>query len=150
MAIVFIFGIEVLFAFYPFYLSYASILLPRKYYLDQKDMGSGSYEAALYLNSLPEPEKLVVWTDKSGVCSFFLGRCMSSMDSPSTNAYEIDYFVISSGRENRTTRIVSGKLNSNLLKKYHLNELYEKNNPVFEININNRPGQYVKIIKTEN
>lgn len=150
MAIVFIFGIEVLFVFYPFYLSYASILLPKKYYLDQKDMGSGSYEAALYLNSLPEPEKLVVWTDKSGVCSFFLGRCMSSMDSPSINAYEIDYFVISSGRENRTTRIVSGKLNSNLLNKYHLDELYEKNNPVFEININNRPGQYVKIIKTEN
>lgn len=149
LAIVFIFGIEVLFAFYPFYLSYASILLPKKYYLDQKDMGAGSYEAAMYLNSLAEPEKLVVWTDKSGVCSFFLGRCMSSLDSPSVNSFEIDYFVISSGRENRTTRIVSGKLKSNLLNKYHLNELYEKNNPVFEININGRPGQYIKVIKTE-
>lgn len=149
LAIIFIFGIEVLLAFYPFYLSYASILLPRKYYLDQKDMGSGSYEVAMYLNSLPEPKKLVIWTDKSGVCSFFLGRCMSSLDSPSVNLYEIDYFVISSGRENRTTRIVSGKLNSNLRNKYHLDELYEKNTPVFEININNRPGQYVKVIKTE-
>lgn len=149
LAIVFIFGIEVLFAFYPFYLSYASILLPKKYYLDQKDMGSGSYEAAIYLNSLPNPEKLVVWTDKSGVCSFFLGRCMSSLDSPSVNSFDIDYIVISSGRENRTTRIISGKLKSNLLNKYHLDELYEKNNPVFEININKRPGQYIKVIKID-
>ena len=38
----------------PFYLSYASDLLPKRYVLDLRNMGDGSWEAAEYLNSLPD------------------------------------------------------------------------------------------------
>ena len=62
----------------PFPGSYTSGLLPKGEVLDVKDMGPGSYEAAQFLNALPNAENLTVWTDKSGLCNFFVGRCLSS------------------------------------------------------------------------
>ena len=41
-------------------------------------MGDGSYEAGMYLNSLPNSEELKVWSDRNGVCVVFNGYCNHS------------------------------------------------------------------------
>ena len=74
----------------PFPLSYASSLLPMTHHTDVKDMGAGSYEAAQYLNSLPDAEHMLIWTDKDGVCKFFVGRCKRGLNYQSLRDEEDD------------------------------------------------------------
>jgi 4-amino-4-deoxy-L-arabinose transferase-like glycosyltransferase len=133
---------------FPFNLSYASSLLPKQYYLDVKDMGTGSYEAASFLNNLPDAQNLVVWTDKSGVCSFFVGKCLTGLDDKDLNASDFNYVVLSSGRENRTTNMLKSKLDNIFKGTLHIDDLYSKStNDAFLLEVNNRPSQFVKIIK---
>ena len=127
---------------HPFYLGYASVLLPSKYALDVKDMGLGSYEAAQYLNSLPQSRDLSVWTDKDGVCDFFGGNCYSFNDSTSFLSTHIDYFVISSGRKSRSLGIFSSRhSNPYDFAKIYATEKYEK-----QFIIGGRPSNHVRII----
>lgn len=130
----------------PFYMGYGSILLPEKYYLDVKDMGEGSYEAAEYLNSLPDAGNLDVWTDKRGVCVFFVGKCHSSLKSDLLSSGDIDYFVISSGRESRTVKM-TGRLK---IGNKTFQDLYSTENFTRKIEIAGRPNNFVKIISPEN
>ncbi|HFC77053.1 MAG TPA: hypothetical protein ENJ27_02385, partial [Candidatus Moranbacteria bacterium] len=59
----------------PFYLNYENFLLPQKYILTDA-WGYGEYEAAQYLNSLPNPEKITIWSDRSAICQFIKGKCI--------------------------------------------------------------------------
>ncbi|KKP84459.1 MAG: hypothetical protein UR82_C0005G0001, partial [Candidatus Moranbacteria bacterium GW2011_GWF1_35_5] len=128
------------------YLGYASFLLPKDYIVDVKDMGDGSYEAAQYLNSLPEAKNLFVWTDKNGVCSFFVGKCDSFYDSLSfKNSPAIDYFVISSGRKSKILNVTQNK--SSL--PYDFEKIYNSKETEFSLFIGNRQGNYVKILEAE-
>ena len=88
----------------PYYMSYVSTLLPSKYYLDHKDMGLGSYEAASFLNSLPNAKKLSIWSDKKGVCTFFIGTCVAYVNTKKIQRDDYDYYVVSSGREKMVSR----------------------------------------------
>jgi 4-amino-4-deoxy-L-arabinose transferase-like glycosyltransferase len=133
-----------LFSIKPFYFSYASDLLPKKYVLNLKDMGDGSYEAAQYLNSLPNPDKLVVWTDKKGVCVFFRGTCLGGLKFDSSSRF--DYFVVSSGREARTTNMTKGKAQAGDLISSIVNRSYNSNEYEYKIEIGGRPNNFVKII----
>jgi hypothetical protein len=127
---------------YPFYSSYASALLPDKYSLDLKDMGAGSYEAAEFLNSLPEAKNISVWTDKLGVCYFFNGPCYSGFN-PDINDVQLDYIVVTSGREVRTEKMTTKNAPD-------FTRFYEKKDRAeFEINIDGRPGQFVKVFKNK-
>ncbi len=130
----------------PFYFSYASGLLPRQYVLNLKDMGDGSYEAAQYLNSLPNAKNLFIWTDKRGVCSFFIGRCSSDLQAKPV-AVSFDYFVVSAGRESRTTKIVGGRFRSGAIDIYRLDKLYSIEKADWKLEIGGRPNNYVKIIR---
>ncbi len=128
----------------PHYLGYASFLLPKSYTVDVKDMGDGSYEAAQYLNSLPNAKNLFVWTDKKGVCSFFVGKCDSFYDSLSfKESPTIDYFIISSGRKNKILNETRGK---NSLP-YDFEKMYNTQETEFSLFIGNRRGNYVKILE---
>ena len=129
----------------PFYMGYVSSLLPKQYHIDIKDMGEGSYEAAMYINSLPDPEKLVVWTDKKGVCNFIKGSCVIATDSPTLNKKNINYYILSSGRESRTVNRTIDKKSGPV----KFSELYETNDVVFKLEMGGRPGNYVKIVSTE-
>lgn len=131
----------------PFYFSYASDLLPKKYVLNMKDMGDGSYEAAQYLNKLPSPEKMIIWTDKRGVCAFFLGTCKSGFDFDPSE--KIDYFVVSSGRESRTSKMTAGKVAQGDKISTALNKIYSQEDYVYKLEIGNRPNNFVKIISGE-
>jgi 4-amino-4-deoxy-L-arabinose transferase-like glycosyltransferase len=129
----------------PFPLSYASSFLPACYHTDVKDMGAGSYEAAAYLNSLPGAEDMLIWTDKDGVCKFFVGRCSSSQSYLTLRERGLDYIVVSAGRQSRTGKMMGGDIANNKPGIIRFDRYYDRENPVYEININERPSHYVKV-----
>ena len=130
----------------PFYFSYASSLLPEKYVLNFKDMGDGSYEAAQYLNSLSNPGGIEIWTDKRGVCMFFIGECNSGIGFENEDAVNFDYFVVSSGRESRTTTMTLNRYEGGNDKILRLDKLYDEENPQWKLEIGGRPNNFVKVI----
>ena len=137
----------VLLRVHPFFMGYASSLLPQKYFLDTKDMGDGSYEAARHLNSLPEAGKMKIWTDKRGVCVFFIGQCYSTLTAKFFKENQMDFFVLSSGRESRVSKIGAKILVGDSV---FLPELYlEKEKVEYQLEINNRPKNYVKIVRVD-
>lgn len=133
----------------PFPLSYASTLLPAKYSIDVKDMGAGSFEIAKYLNTLPDAQKLLIWTDKDGVCKFFIGRCMGSLNYNRLHEEGLDYIVVSSGRQSRTTKMMVNDITMNEPGLIRFDRYYTKTNPAFQILINNRPSHFVKVFRFE-
>lgn len=139
-------GIFTLFNTKPHYLGYASSLLPQNYIVDVKDMGDGSYETAQYLNTLFNAQNLFIWTDKKGVCAFFVGQCDSFYDTLSfKNNPVIDYFVISSGRESKILNETSGKINL----PYDFEKIYNAPETDFSLFIGEREGNYVKVLKAD-
>ena len=129
----------------PFPLSYASSFLPARYHTDVKDMGAGSYEAARYLNTLPGAKDMLIWTDKDGVCKFFVGRCSSSQSYVSLRERGLDYIVVSAGRQSRTGKMMGGDIANNKPGIIRFDQYYDRPNPVYEIDINDRPSHYVKV-----
>jgi len=128
----------------PFYFDYTNSLLPEKY-LITGSWGEGGYEAAEYLNSLPNAKNLTVWADYNGLCEFFIGKCLEiykiDPDMP-----KIDYYVL--------TRRGGIRLNPDHIrwlnpKNVDAAKYYKKDNPVWRLNINGRPGNFIKIFKSE-
>jgi 4-amino-4-deoxy-L-arabinose transferase-like glycosyltransferase len=135
--------------FTPFPLSYASSFLPAAYHIDVKDMGAGSYEAAEYLNTLPDAEHMLIWTDKDGVCKFFVGRCKRGLDYQKLRDEGLDYIVVSAGRESRTTKMMSGHIISDVRGLIRFDQYYERTDTAFAVHVNSRPSHYVKVFKFE-
>ncbi|EKE25806.1 MAG: hypothetical protein ACD_5C00031G0007 [uncultured bacterium] len=135
----------------PFYLSYASSLLPNEHYLDLKDMGPGSYEVAEYLNSLPNAENLTIWTDKKGVCTFFKGHCYGDLSYKDLEGVSLDYVAVSWGRKSRTTSMVRSQSRLASHEVFNFAKYYnQKEDVVYELLVNNRPAQYIKVFKVNN
>ncbi len=133
----------------PFYLSYASKFLPQKYFLDHKDMGSGSYAVAQYLNSLPNAKNLNVWSDKKGVCTFFVGKCYSRFKVKKFKENKFDYYVISSGRKNLTWKKVDINLRHSYPEMPRIDKLYSRNDYIHIVKLGNRYSSFVKIFTSE-
>jgi len=128
----------------PFYFAYASPLLPKTYLLNIKDMGDGSFEAAAYLNALPNARNLVVWSDKGAVCTEFVGTCNIGFTKKDLFGKKYDYFVISIGRQSRSLKL-SGSVNDivDFKKVYNDATAFEH-----EVVIGGRPNNFVKIIRS--
>ncbi|KKU99206.1 MAG: Ribosome-binding factor A [Candidatus Wolfebacteria bacterium GW2011_GWE1_48_7] len=77
----------------PFPFAYANFFLPKNQVITDS-WGYGEYEAAQYLNSLPEAENIVIWSDLSGICQFFKGKCLKSYKIDLSKTAP-DYFVFS-------------------------------------------------------
>ncbi|MFZ3032087.1 MAG: hypothetical protein WA082_03555, partial [Candidatus Moraniibacteriota bacterium] len=131
----------------PFPLSYASSFLPATYHIDVKDMGAGSYEAAAFLNSLPDAKNMMIWTDKDGVCKFFVGGCSRGRNYSMLRERGLDYIVVSAGRESRTTKMMGGDIANQKPGIIRFDQYYDRTKPTYEIDINDRPSHYVKIFK---
>lgn len=132
-----------LFSIKPFYLAYNSEILPKKYVINLKDMGDGSYEAAQYLNSLPNANGLSIWSDKGAVCAVFAGSCEIGLNPKDIKGKHFDYIVVSTGRMSKTTKTVTSA------KEYiDLDQAYLTDDYAFKIEIANRPDNFVKIIPT--
>jgi 4-amino-4-deoxy-L-arabinose transferase-like glycosyltransferase len=146
-AVVFIGAVSLFFTPYP--LSYASTMLPASYHTDVKDMGAGSYEAAMWLNSRPGAENMLIWTDKDGVCKFFVGRCKRGLDYQKLRNDGLDYIVTSAGRESRTGKMMAGDIMSQKLGLIRFDQYYNRTDTAHEIDINSRKSHFVKIFKFE-
>lgn len=133
----------------PFYMAYASFLLPQKYHLDLKDMGYGSYEAARRLNSLPNAQKLTIWTDKRGVCNFFVGECFYTLKLKDIKNVDFDYYVVSAGRFSKVNAQVQMRVGSASPNTIRLDKLYEVKDPFWELKIAGRGSNFVKIVKAD-
>jgi 4-amino-4-deoxy-L-arabinose transferase-like glycosyltransferase len=145
-ACILIIGSATLFAT-PFPLSYASSLLPKAYHTDVKGMGAGSYEAAQYLNTLPNAKQLFIWTDKDGVCKFFIGKCNRGRNYQALRRDGLDYVVVSSDRKNRMDRMMSPEITAQKPGLIRFDQYYQKPSPDFELIINNRPSQHVRVYR---
>lgn len=131
----------------PYYFSYASELLPHRYVLNMKDMGDGSYEAAQYLNAQENAKDMHIWSDKVAVCEYFIGSCEVSLKPKNIADTHFDYFVISNGREPKTRYFISIR-NIVLPEFLRLQELYTSDDfDGHTIVIDERPGNFVKIVK---
>lgn len=126
----------------PQFMSYASFLLPKAHYLDIKDMGTGSYEAAAFLNTLPNAKNLKIWTDKNGVCTFFEGECFTQYDFSFLEKTGIDFLVLSSGRTSRSSTMSHEKT----LYGQKISDWYALENADWKIELGNRPDNFVKIV----
>ena len=124
----------------PHFLAYASEILPKNYLVNLKEMGEGSYEAANYLNKLPNAQEIKIWSDKGAVCEAFVGKCFIDFKSQVFEENKIDYFVISTDRRSRSFKRIG------LLKeKVDIKRLYESNNYAFEVIIANNPNNFVRV-----
>jgi polygalacturonase/4-amino-4-deoxy-L-arabinose transferase-like glycosyltransferase len=129
-----------LFSIKPFYLTYASRLLPQKYILNLKDMGDGSFESANYLNKLPNAKDLLIWSDKGAVCESFIGQCVIGFTKKDLSGRIFDYFVVSSGRKSRTSKMGKG------VSSIDFNGMYDRYPSDYEVNFDNRPENFVRVI----
>jgi len=127
----------------PFYFNYTNILLPQPYLISDA-WGYGGYEAAQYLNSLPEANKMKIWSDYNGVCLFFNGECKANYltmknilekSEDSDQLPKFNYFVSS-----RRGSILSHELWKDLTEDY-------KSKNIWEYNINGRLDNFVKVYK---
>jgi 4-amino-4-deoxy-L-arabinose transferase-like glycosyltransferase len=139
--LIFIISIVGLFSVRPFYFAYSSPLLPKQYFVNLKDMGDGSYEAADYLNHLPNPEQLTIWSDKGAVCAVFTGKCVIGFTNKRIKGIHFDYVVVSSGRKSRTLKL-AGKASEIIDFK----KAYALEDTALTITIGNRPNNFVKVI----
>ena len=128
----------------PDFLAYASEILPNNFIVNLKGMGDGSYEAAAYLNSLPNAHNMTIWADKGAVCERFAGNCFIDFKKETFTQNNISYFVVSTDRRSRSLKM-SGALHSVI----DFRKLYPTTDTVHDILIDNNPNDFVKIIKAD-
>ena len=140
-------GSFTLYTLKPFYFSYASPLLPKKFSIHDS-WGHGSYEAAQHLNSLENAADLVIWSNSKTVCAFFDGKCLRSRKID-LNEIEPDYFVISKRGEikERNHFTFLNKPKNIKDSTYYFDNLHTKS--IWDIHINDRPDNYITIIPFE-
>lgn len=129
---------------YPFYANYANTLLPKQALVTDA-WGYGGYEAAEYLNTLPNASELTVWSDYYGVCEFFVGKCLTAYTFDG-KAIQPDYYVLTRrGRIRYSSRYDRWEEKSGLTAYRY----YDRADPAWSLEIDNRPGNYVKVFKVE-
>lgn len=133
-----------LFSVKPYYFAYTSSLLPEPYFVNLKDMGDGSWEAADFLNHLPNPREISIWSDKGAVCAVFIGECRTGLSQKDLRDLHVDYVVVSSGRRSRTTKLSHPGSDPIDFKKAYATEETAKT-----FVIGNRPENFVKVIPAE-
>ncbi len=129
----------------PFYFNYTNFLLP-KVNLINDAWGYGGYEAAKYLNSLPDAEHLTVWVDYYGVCEFFVGKCLSAYTFDPV-VVSPDYYVLTRRGEIRYRSRAARWEEKSGLTAYRY---YSQPHPAWQLIIGERPGNFIKVVRVEN
>jgi len=119
----------------PFYFNYSNSLLNKDQLINDA-WGYGGYEAAQYLNSLPNAQNLVVWADYRGFCAFFKGTCVEERKTEGKYDSEVDYFI----NTRRGSIIFENRWD--WLQVTYLGGLQY---PVWEMAINGNTKNYIKI-----
>ncbi len=128
----------------PFYFNYTNTLLPKNL-LIQDAWGYGGYEAAQYLNNLPEAKNLTVWADYYGVCEFFVGRCLTAYTFEK-EVVQPDYYVLTRRGQ---MRYMSRSSRWERLSGLTAYKYYHTPQPAWELFIDDRPGNFIRVVKVE-
>ena len=126
----------------PFYFNYTNTLLP-KTALIQDAWGYGGYEAAQYLNTLPDAENLTVWADYYGVCEFFVGKCLTAYTFDQAKVHP-DYYVLT---RRGKARYLSRAPRWERLSGLTAYQYYGMPHPDWELYIGDRPGNFIRVVK---
>lgn len=125
---------------HPFPLNYTSPLL-NKHFALHDGWGYGQYEAAQYLNALPDADRLLVWSDRNGLCQFLDGpRCLSRYKID-VEKNSVDYFVLSKRGQERNY-IARDKVSGQPLFEY----TSAIPRSVWRLNILDRPDNFIVIV----
>lgn len=124
----------------PFYLAYASEILPKNFIVNLKEMGEGSIEAANYLNKLPGAHEMTIWADKGAVCESFVGKCVTNFARATFKENDIKYFVVSTDRRSRSL-----KMSRSITGVIDFSKIYAGENYIYNVIISNNPNNFVKI-----
>lgn len=145
---IFVIGITSFFLIKPFYFSYTNLLLPKNFSIHDS-WGHGAYEAAQYLNALPDAQNLIIWSNSDTVCRFFHGKCLRSRKID-LSIVTPDYFILSKRGvlKEKNHFILQNNPGDTKNTAYYFTKL--DHDYVWGININNRPNNFIKIIKFEN
>ena len=128
----------------PFYFNYTNFFLPREKAIHHS-WGLGGYEAAQYLNSLPNADQLLIWSDYYGVCEFFKGRCLT-LEYEAAAKQHFDYAVLSSrGKSLYRPEHSRWKKAKNL----QMSAAYTDPHPDWQLLINDREKNFIKVVKME-
>ncbi len=131
----------------PYYFNYQSTLLPKKFILTDS-WSYGIFETTQYLNSLPNAQDLTIWSDRKAVCYYFVGNCIMSRKIDTTKDIP-DYFIVT----RRGVLRHHFKWLEPFEAPYSVDTIYSKeilDNPIWQLNILNRPENYIKVIDTHN
>jgi hypothetical protein len=142
-----IIGSIVLWQLRPFYFSYTNFLLPKNFSIHDS-WGHGSYEAAQYLNGLPQADQMIIWANSDTVCRFFVGKCLRSRKIDLAKVTP-DYFVVSKRGviKERNHFILENNPQPQKDASYYFTGLRDL--AVWILHINDRPDNYILIIPYE-
>ena len=110
--------------------------------------GYGGYEAAQFMNALPNAQNLKVWSDYYGFRNFFIGS--TSTDYIHTkDSQPYDYYVLT--REGKVMYDYwCNKAKKACPTRYvPAYKYYQASSPIWEIDIDGRPDNFIKIFKAE-
>lgn len=125
----------------PFYFNYTNDLLPKNLTI-ATSWGYGGYEAVQYISAQGDAKNMKIYSAYYGVCQFFPGKCVMEgqvkwMNDTSVN--NIDYVV---------TTPDGTKKNDSALDS--INRVFPLNKPVWELDIDGRPGNFIRVYKNPN
>ncbi|MDO8566269.1 MAG: phospholipid carrier-dependent glycosyltransferase [Candidatus Moranbacteria bacterium] len=141
-SIIFLGSLASLITIKPFYFNYTNFLLPQNALISDA-WGYGGYEAAVYLNGLPNAERLTVWSDYYGVCEFFVGRCLTAYSFDKETLHP-DYYVLTRRGQIRYMPKYDRWEEKSGLTAYRY---YNAPNPAWQLFIGNRQGNFIKVVK---
>ncbi len=147
--IITIYHLTILSSVKPFFFNFQNKFLPKEYALSDS-WSYGIYEAAKKLNSLPQAQNLKVWSDRGAFCRYFIGHCIGSRRIDRDKI--IPDFIIVTRRNVARGRFFKWLKGTENLAKHQPAYYYQGdvfNNPWWELQINNRPKSYIKIIKLD-
>lgn len=144
MSVAIALGVTTLWQIRPFPFSYTNILLPKTSTIHDS-WGHGSYEAAEYLNALPDAQNIVIWSNSDTVCRFFRGKCLRSRQIDLTRVTP-DYFVLSKrGVLKESNRFVlKNATDPGLSADRYYDHIDE--HAVWRLDIGGRPDNFITVI----
>jgi len=138
----------------PNYFSFNNPLLPATQIINPKDMGDGTFEVATWLNQQPQAGELSIWSDRKGICKFFIGKCRSTrrLDKIKSEIPQYNYYVISSSRKNYYFNLIKQRLEKIPDYTPRVDRLYDSSlKPSFIFSSTHRPKvQFIKVIPAKN
>lgn len=139
-----IIAITSLFSTTPYYANYSNILLPPRA-LQDHGWGYGGYEAAKYLNNLPDAKNITIWSDYYGTCEFFIGRCLTAYTLKEDERGPSYYVLTKRGKTRYMSRFPRWEAKSGLIA----HKYYDHPHPDFAIEINGKSENFVRVYKVE-